>query len=88
MKIRNLQYFEKLIELKNFSKVADFFDVGQPTISMGIKRLEKDLGHKLIVHNLKHNRIILTPAGEKLHKHSKVFMKQLNDFETKVKQGL
>ncbi|ANZ57596.1 hypothetical protein BGL34_04485 [Fructilactobacillus lindneri] len=88
MKVRNLEYFEKLIELKNFSSVADYFNVGQPAISMGIRRLEEDTGHELIIHNSKHNIVILTPAGMILHKHAKVLINQLTEFNNKVSQEL
>lgn len=88
MKLRNLQYFEKLVELRNYSKVADLFNVGQPAVSMGIKRLEKEIGHNLIVHNYETNVITLTPAGKVLYKYTKVFMQQLDTFESEVRQNL
>ncbi|WP_395319777.1 helix-turn-helix domain-containing protein [Fructilactobacillus frigidiflavus] len=88
MQLRNLQYFEKLVELENYSNVADYFHVGQPAVSMGIKRLEKEVGHRLVVHNSKHNIVNLTPAGVKLHKHTKKFMQQVKIFEIKVRQEL
>lgn len=88
MKLRNLEYFEKLVELKNYSKVANFFNVGQPAVSMGIKRLEEDVGYNLIIHNYKNNVITLTEAGVTFHKYAKVFIHQLNTFENKVNQNL
>lgn len=77
MNLQSLQYFEKLIELQNYSSVADYFNVYQSTVSMGIRRLEKDLGCRLVIHNFKRNELILTSAGKALHKYAKVMVGQL-----------
>lgn len=44
MKIRDLEYFIELVKDKNFSVVADHFQVSQPTITMAINRLEEEYG--------------------------------------------
>ena len=36
MNLKWLEYYDKLVEEKNFSKVATFFGVSQPTITMAI----------------------------------------------------
>ncbi|WP_430521812.1 helix-turn-helix domain-containing protein [Ligilactobacillus aviarius] len=43
MNIKDIEYFNELITTKNFSIVAQNFNVSQPTITMAIKRLEKNL---------------------------------------------
>lgn len=88
MKLQNLQYFEKLIELKNYSNVANYFNVGQSTVSMGIKRLEQDIGYNLIVHKSKYNELILTPAGKEFHKHSKEIVVHVALLEKEVERQL
>ena len=42
MNIKSLEYYHKLVQEKNFSKVAAYFDVSQPTITLAIKRLEAE----------------------------------------------
>lgn len=42
MKIKDLEYYQQLIKDQNFSKVAQYFGVSQPTITMAIQRLEQD----------------------------------------------
>lgn len=40
MNTKDLKYFHSLVKNKNFSTVAEEFNVSQPTISMAIRRLE------------------------------------------------
>jgi Transcriptional regulator len=48
MNTRDLEYFVKLVEIKNFSQVAAHFSVTQPTITMALKRLEDQFTIQLI----------------------------------------
>ncbi|MEE6664921.1 LysR family transcriptional regulator, partial [Limosilactobacillus fermentum] len=47
MNIKELRYYHDLVIQKNFSKVATHFGVAQPTITMAIQRLERELGAPL-----------------------------------------
>ena len=42
MNIKDIEYFNELMTTKNFSIVAQNFNVSQPTITMAIKRLEEE----------------------------------------------
>ncbi|WP_348967866.1 helix-turn-helix domain-containing protein [Lactobacillus crispatus] len=42
MEFRDLKYFQKLVETKNYNRTAEFFGVTQPAISSMVKRLEKE----------------------------------------------
>lgn len=55
MEFRDLKYFQKLVETKNYNRTAEFFGVTQPAISSMVKRLEKEIGTQLIfqAHNHK-----------------------------------
>lgn len=77
MNVRDLEYFDKLVELKNFSQVAEFFHVSQPTISMALKRLENDYGIELVQRDRSHGTLIVTAAGEQLHRHTRVVLAEL-----------
>ena len=70
MYIRDLEYYQQIILQKNFSKVANFFHVSQPTISTAIKRLEEELNTQLIIRDHSHNELILTLSGEQLYRHA------------------
>ncbi|POH06665.1 hypothetical protein BGL36_04350 [Fructilactobacillus lindneri] len=78
MKLQNLKYFEKLIELKTYSKVATFYEVSQPSVSQGIKRLEEDIGSPIFIHLTNPAGVKLTFLGEELHKHAKVIVEQMD----------
>ncbi len=77
MNTRDLEYFTKLCELKNFSVVADFFGVSQPTISFALKRLETTYGVELIHRNQSHNTLTVTEAGTLLNEHAQTILREL-----------
>lgn len=64
MLIRHLRFFVTLVEEQHFGRAADRCNVTQPTMSQAIRKLEVDLGRKLIVRN--HRFLSLTPEGEKV----------------------
>ncbi|WDF82511.1 LysR substrate-binding domain-containing protein [Lacticaseibacillus pabuli] len=77
MNTRDLDYFAKLVEIKNFSAVADYFHVTQPTVSLAVKRLETNYGIQLVVRDQSHNTLTVTPAGEQLAIHARVILSEL-----------
>lgn len=85
MNIKEFHYFHKLVEDKNFSQVASFFNVSQPTITMAIKRLESELGVKLFVRDRSHKQLVVTPSGEQLDRH---VTQILNELEVMKKELL
>lgn len=64
MNFRDLEYYQQLVIEKKFIKVAEYFQVSQPTVTYAIQRLEKELGSQLLIRDQSHHRIELTPAGE------------------------
>lgn len=77
MNTKDLDYFQQLILQKNFSKVAAFFGVTQPTITTAIKRLETEFETKLVIRDRVHNDIQITPSGEQLAIHAQVVLSEL-----------
>jgi DNA-binding transcriptional LysR family regulator len=49
MRIRHVQFFLAVCEELNFTKAAKRIGIAQPTLSMGIKRMETKLGGELFV---------------------------------------
>ncbi|WP_318766800.1 LysR family transcriptional regulator [Lactiplantibacillus carotarum] len=78
MNTKDLDYFNQIILQKNFSKVASFFDVSQPTITMAVKRLEAEFGATLIIRDRVHNDITVTASGRQLAEHAEIILRQLN----------
>lgn len=77
MNTKDLDYFNQIILQKNFSKVAKFFNVSQPTITMAVKRLETEFNAKLIIRDRVHNDITITASGQQLAEHAQIIMRQL-----------
>lgn len=77
MNIKDFKYFNALVENKNFSIVAQQFNVSQPTITMAIKRLEEEFDAKLFIRNQSHKELIVTEAGHQLYAHTTNILKEI-----------
>lgn len=77
MKIKDLEYFIELVKNKNFSAVADHFNVSQPTITMAINRLEDEYGTRFFIRDHVHHQIKVTRVGEQYAQHVKVILNEL-----------
>jgi DNA-binding transcriptional LysR family regulator len=64
-----LRYFLAVAELGSFSKAATRVSVTQPTLSVGIAKLEADVGARLFERTTR--RVSLTPAGSKFLQHAR-----------------
>ena len=62
MELRQLKYFVKVAEMKNFSEAARLLNVTQSTLSQQIKQLEGELGVELFTRNSHH--VDLTDIGK------------------------
>ncbi|MEQ1819051.1 MAG: LysR family transcriptional regulator [Terricaulis sp.] len=64
-----LRYFLAVAELGSFSKAAARASVTQPTLSVGIAKLEAEVGARLFERTTR--RVSLTPAGSKFLQHAR-----------------
>ena len=62
MNLDHLYYFKKLVEVRNYSMAAKELFIAQPTLSLAVSNLEKELGVALI--KKKRNSVELTEDGE------------------------
>lgn len=62
MDFRNLRYFVAVAEELHFRRAAERLQVAQPTVSEQVRKLEEDLGVRLLERTSR--RVTLTPAGE------------------------
>ena len=65
----HLRYFLAVVDRGNFSKAAAACNVSQPTLSVGIAKMEKTLGHSLF--HRTNRRVELTEAGARLATHAR-----------------
>ncbi|HIW71658.1 MAG TPA: LysR family transcriptional regulator [Candidatus Levilactobacillus faecigallinarum] len=77
MNIKDLDYFHQLILQKNFSQVADFFGVTQPTITLAIQRLEKEFNAKLVHRDRVRGQLLITDAGQQLDVYAASILRKL-----------
>ena len=70
MNIKDLEYYQKLVETRSYTKTAEFFNLTQPSISAAIKRLSKEFNTQLITQKTPRGRFIVTPAGKILYDRS------------------
>jgi hypothetical protein len=66
MNIKSVGYFLAVCEERNFGKAAQRSGVSQPTVSLGIQRLERELGGRLL-HRSRGKVMGLTRLGRQLH---------------------
>ncbi len=79
---RQLQIFESVARLLNFSRASEELHLTQPAVSMQIKQLEDAVGIPLFEQLGK--RIFLTQAGEELHQHSRIISRQMKDAQEAI----
>lgn len=84
MLFRQIEYFQAIIETGNFYQAAEKCNVSQSAISQQIKKLEEELGVKLLD---RHNRTFsLTPAGEHFYRKSLVIFSDIEQMERETKR--
>ena len=76
MLLRQIQYFQAVVEHKSFTEAADACHISQSAISQQIKALEEELGFDLLVR--KNRSFELTVAGEYFYEHSSVILRQVS----------
>ena len=78
----HLRYFLAVVDAGNFSKAARQVNVTQPTLSVGIAKLEAGLGTRLFLRN--NQRVQLTADGVALLAHARTIEGEFNALETRL----
>lgn len=86
MELRQLRYFAKVAELKNFSEASRQLNVTQSTISQQIRQLEDELGVELLVRDRHHVRLsdmgqAFLPQVKRTLAAAKTCLDRLNDVQ-------
>lgn len=84
MNFKDLEYFQRLVREKNFTKVANAFHVSQPTITYAVKRLEEELGTELVYRDQSHKQLIITQSGLILSRHISNILKEVTIAVTEI----
>jgi DNA-binding transcriptional LysR family regulator len=71
-----LRYFLAVVDQGNFSRAAATCNVSQPTLSVGIAKLERELGQALFVRS--NQRVELTDAGARFLTHARRIEREFN----------
>lgn len=80
-----LRYFLAVVEHGNFTRAAESCNVTQPTLSVGIARLEESVGQRLF--HRSNRRVDLTPTGAQFAEHARAIEAQFNLAEEAMKQS-
>lgn len=80
MTLNQILYFNTLADCKNMGQAAEKLFISQPSLSVSLAKLEKELGISLF--SRKGHRMELTAEGEAFWEHVKKVLKELD--ETKV----
>ena len=68
MNLRDLFYLNSIAEHRHFGRAAEACNVTQPTLSSQIRKLEEELGVKLMERTNK--RVDMTPVGLRILEHA------------------
>jgi DNA-binding transcriptional LysR family regulator len=84
MDLTALRVFLTVASTRSFSKAADALHRTQPAISQAIRRLEEELGERVIDRQSKDGS--LTPAGRVLHDYANRLMRLADEAESAVRE--
>lgn len=84
MELRNLKTFQVVAELLNMTKAAKQLNYTQPTITLQIQSLERELNHKLLTRVGKET--FLTEAGRKLKAHADDLLAQVEEIKKDMEE--
>ncbi|MDR7316800.1 LysR family transcriptional regulator [Brevibacillus nitrificans] len=84
MELRQLKTFHVVAECLNLTKAAEILRYSQPTITLQIQALERDIGHTLL--NRVGKRTFLTPTGKLLKKHTDRLFQNLEELEQDLRR--
>ncbi|MFL0248983.1 LysR family transcriptional regulator [Clostridium neuense] len=87
MNLRDLEYFNCLCKTKNFTETAKLLYVSQPSVTMALHRLEKELNTKLIIRDHSLTKFSLTEAGKILEKHAANILSELNETKFEISKA-
>ncbi|HHB0718438.1 TPA: LysR substrate-binding domain-containing protein [Enterococcus faecium] len=86
MNTKDIEYYVQIVKQKNFTKVANYFRVSQPTITYALQRLEKEFDTVLITRDRSHHELIVTPSGKHLFLHAQTILQEISTARAEITQ--
>lgn len=83
--LEELKTFIAVVEIKNFTKAAEYLSLSQPSVSVHIKNLENYFGEKLIDRSVRQKSIKITEQGYLLYKRAKEVVSIIDAAKLEVK---
>lgn len=87
MEFKDLEYFQKLVESKSYIATANYFHVTQPAISAMVKRLEDEIGAKLIFKINNRAQMNVTSAGLVVYRQAKKLLQSQQSILIEAKRA-
>ncbi len=84
MSDRRLQVFHTVARLLSFTKAADALHMTQPAVTFQVRQLEEYFNTRLF--DRTHNRITLTPAGERVYTYADHIFEIYREMENSVRE--
>ena len=81
---RRLQVFHTVARLLSFTKAADALHMTQPAVTFQVRQLEEYFNTRLF--DRTHNRITLTPAGERVYTYADHIFELYREMENSVRE--
>ena len=86
MEIRHIEVFVAIVKENGFTRAAERLGITQPTVSLHLQTLEKELGVKLIDRDGR--KVMLTPAGRIFYKYAQQIVDLVDKAKLEVKRFL
>jgi LysR family hydrogen peroxide-inducible transcriptional activator len=86
MNLRELEYLVAVAEHRHFGRAAEAAFVTQPTLSMQLKKLERELGVELIERNP--GNVLLTDAGRRVVERAQVVLAEVDNIRGIARQAV
>ena len=86
MELRQLRYFVKVAELKNFSSAARLLNITQSTLSQQIRQLEQELGVELLMRDSRHVELndmgkVFLPSARRTLQEANTCIERIHDVQ-------
>jgi LysR family nitrogen assimilation transcriptional regulator len=85
MDFRNLRYFVEIVERGSMKRAAESLYVAQPALSQQVKKLEDELGVKLLARSVR--GVVPTEAGRELLTRARLILDQVHDARQVIQAG-
>lgn len=85
MTLTELRYITAVARLRHFGRAAEACFVSQPTLSVGVKKLEEELGVALFERSK--NEVTVTPIGERIVAEARSVLEQVELISQLARQG-